>query len=155
MKYYLIATFFFCVLFSQGLIRLRHSWKYSYFVFLLVSALENDTIINCHQQAEGEDGSGKAGNETCETSEMCVRKTTSTPTSIFLQYEYKYELACEDNLLLHDLLLLNNKTNVNELTDNEGCTQLVENNDGGCMTIMFGEEGKYKYIEFCCCKGDK
>ena len=125
-----------------GLIRLRHSWKYFHFVFLLVSAEENERKIKCYQQAGGEDGSAKGG-QTCQTSEMCVRKTTSV--LLFLQYHYNYTLACEDKLEKDDKEILD------ELTENDGCTKLVKNNDGGCMTKMV----KGKYVEFCCCNGNK
>merc|ERR1719242_874463 len=125
MNYYLIATFCFCVLFSQ------------------VSAEENERKIKCYQQAGGEDGSAKAG-QTCQTSEMCVRKTTSV--LLFLQYHYNYTLACEDKLEKDDKEIVDELTEneddkeiVDELTENKGCAKLVKNNDGGCKTKYTAE----------------
>ena len=83
--------------------------------------------------------------ETCETSKMCVRNTTSV--LLFFQYKYTYTLACEDKLEGDD------EKDLDELTDKKGCTKIVGNN-GGCITT-FNKKKPGRYVEICCCDGDK
>ena len=144
---YLIAILCFCVLFSQGQFDQTQNsdipiCKYSYFVFLLVSASAKK--INCYEMAEGDIEIENLDERlTCETSKMCVRKTISV--LIFLQYQYTYTLACEDKLDKDD------KEAVDKLTDKKGCTKIVGNNADGCITKTV----KGKFVEFCCCDGNK
>ena len=87
-----------------------------------------------------------AKTKTCGTSKMCVRKTTSV--LLFLWYKYDYTLACEDKLEDED------KKALDELTDNKGCKKMVGNNAGGCIET-FNKNQKGRYVEICCCDGDK